>query len=438
MRRAPLLAFALALVGAAGLPAAARAQSDNPAPDWGAPYCGNQPRITSVYDNDVPLYETNGRTILYSGHDVGASCGMPYDGHSGFDYSRRAGRQACIGGLVGGVGARLAYAVADGVVRRSRWYQADHEKGFGLHVDVTSNGGSGVGVVSHLYGHLAAVFVDEGDAVSRGQAIGAVGTTGNSSGPHLHFQGTRGDRGDVSDVTFDPYGWNAVFGPGYRYPGFPQPHRGNGWPMRALTPGQSGPRCPGDCGTVVIEEDAPTVTYGCRAGIGLSRCPSWHDSAQGHGGRHRWTYPNGPTADYWVTYACPQCAPGSYLVEAYVPFGSDVATTHVARYEAGGRVTVLDQHEEGNEWQPIGFFRFGAMPSVTLSDRTDRYDYVARAPQRIAADAVRFVRACDDGGGAGSGSGSDAGSDDAPRDRSDRGDAPDAAGRSDHHAAPRS
>jgi len=386
-------------------PPAAHAQSDNPAPDWGAPYCGNQPRISAVYDNDVPTYQRNDRTILYSGHDVKALCAMSYDGHSGYDYSRRIGTQACHSGTRQGIGARLAYAVADGIVRRSRWYQAEHEAGFGLHIDVRSDGGPGVGVVSHLYGHLAAVFVEEGASVSRGQAIGAVGTTGNSSGPHLHFQGTRSPHGDVSDLTFDPYGWNASFGSGYRYPGFSQPHRGDGWPMRALMPSQAGPPCPNDCGTVVIEESAPSVVYGCRAGIGLLRCPSWYLNDRGHGGSHRWTYPNGSSVDYWATYACPQCPSGTYRVEAYVPFGADIASTHVARYEAGSNVTILDQHEEGNEWHPIGIFRFTGMPAVTLSDRSDRYDYVARSPQRVAADALRFVQLCDDHAGTGNGQG---------------------------------
>ena len=45
----------------------------------------------------------------------------------------------------------------------------------------------GMGIVTH-YGHLSTVLVRVGDDIERGQHIGAVGNTGRSTGPHLHYE----------------------------------------------------------------------------------------------------------------------------------------------------------------------------------------------------------------------------------------------------------
>ena len=55
--------------------------------------------------------------------------------------------------------------------------------GFGLHVVIDHGGG-----LQSLYGHLEAVSVPDGADVRAGDLIGAVGTSGNSTGPHLHFE----------------------------------------------------------------------------------------------------------------------------------------------------------------------------------------------------------------------------------------------------------
>lgn len=61
------------------------------------------------------------------------------------------------------------------------------DTGYGLHVLIDHGGG----LVS-LYGHLDSVAVATGDVIETGGVLGAVGSTGNSSGPHLHFEIRRG------------------------------------------------------------------------------------------------------------------------------------------------------------------------------------------------------------------------------------------------------
>ena len=69
-------------------------------------------------------------------------------------------------------------AAADGQVIFAGWYG-----GYGNAV-IIDHGGN----VSTLYGHMSQLFVSEHQSVQRGQAIGAVGSTGHSTGPHLHFE----------------------------------------------------------------------------------------------------------------------------------------------------------------------------------------------------------------------------------------------------------
>lgn len=45
-----------------------------------------------------------------------------------------------------------------------------------------------------LYAHCSEIYVNEGDYINQGQEIGEVGSTGNATGPHLHFEIRKDDR----------------------------------------------------------------------------------------------------------------------------------------------------------------------------------------------------------------------------------------------------
>lgn len=67
-------------------------------------------------------------------------------------------------------------------------YTGSGFKGYGKMIMIESNDGTGGGSWATLYGHLDKIVVYEGKKIRQGEVIGALGNTGRSSGPHLHFE----------------------------------------------------------------------------------------------------------------------------------------------------------------------------------------------------------------------------------------------------------
>lgn len=110
---------------------------------WPTPSCYT---ITSPYGYRIhPVYKTK---KFHSGIDIGA-----------------------------GYGAAIV-AVNGGKVTMAGW-----NGGYGNCIVIDHGGG-----IASLYGHLSSISVSAGATVSKGQQIGKVGSTGVSTGPHLHFE----------------------------------------------------------------------------------------------------------------------------------------------------------------------------------------------------------------------------------------------------------
>ena len=100
-------------------------------------------------------------------------CSLPIYYHFGWRWGRMHE-----GIDMSGASGTPIYAADGGTVVTAGWYQ-----GYGLAVIIDHQNG-----YKTLYGHCSSLSVSVGDGVYQGQFIANVGSTGNSTGPHLHFE----------------------------------------------------------------------------------------------------------------------------------------------------------------------------------------------------------------------------------------------------------
>ncbi len=70
------------------------------------------------------------------------------------------------------------YATADGMISKAEWFSS-----YGLYIAVEHGA-----AIQTRYGHLSRLAVAAGQPVKKGDLIGYVGSTGRSTGPHLHYE----------------------------------------------------------------------------------------------------------------------------------------------------------------------------------------------------------------------------------------------------------
>ena len=107
--------------------------------------CPGYSRISSGYGNRV--HPISGKVQFHDGIDLAAASGTPI------------------------------LAFGPGTVTMSGW-----NGGYGNYISIDHGGG-----LMSFYGHCSALYVSKGATVKAGQKIAAVGTTGSSTGNHLHF-----------------------------------------------------------------------------------------------------------------------------------------------------------------------------------------------------------------------------------------------------------
>ena len=135
-------------------------------------------------------WETGGKTEWFDSAGKGSTTGtmgMPANGRfsSGFGMRRHPilGYARMHKGIdIAAAWGAPVFAAADGVVQ-----VAGRSSGYGNLIRISHGGGNGSG-----YGHLSRIYVRSGQQVRKGQQIGAVGNTGMSTGPHLHYEWYRG------------------------------------------------------------------------------------------------------------------------------------------------------------------------------------------------------------------------------------------------------
>lgn len=163
------------------------AMGGNPAPQMasakrGASIDGTLAYLDRVYSAPLPSYygvDGGGVSSKYA-YLVPGSAVLPITGRltSGFGYRPKFGRMHKGTDIALNVGDTVVAAI-DGTVTRV----SNDPNGYGLWVELRHENG-----LSTRYAHLCRQLVTVGARVYAGQPVGLGGSTGNSTGPHLHFE----------------------------------------------------------------------------------------------------------------------------------------------------------------------------------------------------------------------------------------------------------
>jgi murein DD-endopeptidase MepM/ murein hydrolase activator NlpD len=360
--------------------------SQSPAPFLSLPYYGNaklQARINSYFDHDKPWYAADNIFVRYDGKrwrgsdtsvlncDPGTTC---YDGHNGYDLGLRF---------------EPVLSAAAGTVTHAGWYNAmNHSDSFGLWVSIDHGNG-----FSTVYGHLSALTVEVGAHVGLQWQIGVSGTTGSSTGPHLHF----GTYYTSSWQATDPSGWQGQYADPNIVPDHYLWTRGTGTTPVPLLGSQKKNLV---AGAVLLDDGSP----------GWNHMGQWKRAraASDIGGSLHWTSTTSRTTTASATWQTALLTDGYYEVGVFVddnhassgwasytvyssdPTHPDLVVQHhikVDQEHVGMFHNAFGNVNTGAQWLGLGTYYFtAAHPGrVVLTNAT------GASGQQLAADGVEFA-----------------------------------------------
>jgi murein DD-endopeptidase MepM/ murein hydrolase activator NlpD len=356
-----------------------------PTPFLHRPYYGSRTvsqRTTSFVDHDKPWYVTDGVFVRYDGQvwknvPIGGCTGGVncYDGHDGYDLN---------------LWYEPVLSAAAGTVIRAGWYDPrDHNFAYGLWVAIDH----GNGYVT-AYGHLSALTVYYGEQVGTQWQIGTSGTTGSSTGPHLHFATYYYPGWQATD----PFGWTG---------NYPDPNVVPDNYLWVSNPGSADAvpdlSANGSAvypGAILVDDGGPgwssTGTWNVATGsTDINGSLHWTNTSSGSATATATWQPHIPTDGYYEVgvyvddnHASSSLAP--YTITSVDPNNPNATITHVVDVDEshiGSFQGPFGWENTGAQWIGLGTYYFRAsMPaSVSLSNAT------GETGLQVAADGMEFV-----------------------------------------------
>ncbi len=355
-----------------------------PTPFMHRPYYGSRTiasRTVSFVDHDHPWYDNDGTFVRYDGAKwtnvgIGSCTGGVncYDGHNGYDLN---------------LWYEPVLSAAAGTVTRAGWYNPlDHNSSLGLWVAIDH----GNGFVT-AYGHLSAITVAVGDQINTQWQIGTSGTTGSSTGPHLHMATYYLPNWQATD----PFGWTGnypdpnVVPDNYLWVDDPA----NNTPVPTLSSNGSATYP----GAVVVDDSSAGWS-----GTGTWATDTGNTDIQG--GLH-WATTTTGSATATATWQPTIPADGYYEVGTYVddthassswvPYtvysanpssGAEIShTVYVDESHIGTFQGPFSQENTGPQWIGLGTYYFKA----AMNGRLVMSNATGESGMQIAADGAEFV-----------------------------------------------